>query len=165
MHLDDRVSPAHGGAGACRPHNRPLARHARAQLSLPGERAPHQPPPPLKKAAPPPPPPSPPPRAPPRLRALPMRLLELLVVLDAMGRATFSPAWRPLRMIVELLPARPVTTRRRSCLPFFMTVTAPPEIALVGTLTPSACLTTTSAVALIPGFNPVSIWSRRNVTS
>ena len=68
-------------------------------------------------------------------------------------------------MIVELLPARPVTTRRRTCLPFCTTVTEPAEIALVGTLTPSACLTTTSAVALMPGFKPDSIWSSWKVTS
>ena len=83
----------------------------------------------------------------------------------AAGSTIFSPAFRPLRMIVELLPARPVTTRWRTCLPPRTTVTAPPEIALVGTLTPSACLTTTSAVALMPGLRLDSIWSSWKVTS
>ena len=68
-------------------------------------------------------------------------------------------------MIVEVLPARPVTTRWRTCLPLRLTVTASAEIALVGTFTPSACLTTTSAVALMPGFKPASIWSSWKVTS
>ncbi len=68
-------------------------------------------------------------------------------------------------MIVAVLPARPVTTRWRTSLPARLTITAPPEIALVGTLTPSACLTTTSAVALMPSFRPGSIWSSWKVTS
>ena len=94
----------------------------------------------------------------------PVRVLEVLPVLVATGSATFSPAFRPLRMIVELLPFRPVTTGRRTCLPFSITVTAPPLIAVVGTLTPSACFTTTSAVALMPGFRPGAVWSSWNVT-
>ncbi len=68
-------------------------------------------------------------------------------------------------MIVELFPARPVVTAWRTCLPSRTTVTLSAVIALVGTLIPSACLITTSAVALIPGFSPASIWSRRKVTS
>ena len=68
-------------------------------------------------------------------------------------------------MIVELLPASPVTTRLADLLAVAITVTVSAEIALVGTLTPSACLTTTSAVALMPGFRPGSIWSSWKVTS
>ena len=68
-------------------------------------------------------------------------------------------------MIVELLPASPVRTRRRVCLPSCTTVTVSAEMAEVGTLTPSACLTTTSAVALIPGFSPLASWSSWKVTS
>src|SRR5277367_6590720 len=144
--------------------HRQLTRDASRDLDARAKGASHQPPPPLKKAAPPPPPPMKPPPPPPRpppaprpVRLVAPRAPEVLVA--ATGRATFSPAFRPLRMIVELLPLRPVTTRRRTCLPFSNTVTAPPEIAVVGMLTPSSCLTTTSAVALMPGFNPVSIWS------
>ncbi len=86
-----------------------------------------------------------------------------VVVID--GNTIVSPAFSPLRMIVELLPARPVTTRWRTCSPPRITVTLSAEIALVGTLMPSACLTTTSAVALIPGLRPLSIWSSAKVTS
>ena len=39
-----------------------------------------------------------------------------------------------------------------------------PEMALVGTLIPSACLTTTSADALMPGFRFEAAWSSWNVT-
>ncbi len=99
-----------------------------------------------------PPPPSPPP--PRRLPSLETTLVALELVALAAGRTTVSPAFRPLRTIVELLPARPVTTRWRTCLPPRTTVTVSAEIALVGTLMPSACLTTTSAVALIPSFRP-----------
>ena len=82
-------------------------------------------------------------------------MLELVVL--AAGRTTVSPAFRPLRTIVEVFPASPVVTRWRTCLPLRSTVTESAEIALVGTFTPSACLTTTSAVALMPTFRPASI--------
>ena len=71
-----------------------------------------------------------------RLPSLEVRLLA--PVLLATGSRICSPAFRPLRMIVELLPARPVTTRWRTSLPPRTTVTMPPEMALVGTFTPSA---------------------------
>ncbi len=90
-------------------------------------------------------------------------MLELVLV--AAGSTTVSPAFRPLRTIVEVLPARPVTTRWRTSLPSRTTVTESAEMAVVGTFTPSACLTTTSAVALMPGFSPGSIWSSWKVTS
>src|SRR5580692_4296755 len=77
--------------------------------------------PPLKNAPPPPPPkpppapPSPPPRPPPaRPASLEIRLVALLV-LAATGRAISSPAFRPLRIIVVLLPASPVTTAWCTC--------------------------------------------------
>src|SRR6201994_4584072 len=104
--------------------------------------------------------PSPPLVAPPRAS----RELRLLVPLMlASGSATRSPAFSPLRINVELSPARPVVTERLSCLLPLSTVTEPPVIALVGTLTPSACSTTASAVALIPGFRPLCSWSSVNV--
>ena len=83
----------------------------------------------------------------------------------ATGRTICSPAERPERMIVELSPASPVTTRRRVSVPSCTTVTVSAEIAVVGTFTPSACLTTTSAVALIPGFSPAASCSSWKVTS
>src|SRR5438270_3739932 len=110
----------------------------------------HQPPP-LKNA--PAPPPRPPPLPPKRLRRVEVRLVALEAVL-AWGRITVSPAFTPSRTIVELFPVKPVRTLWRTFLPPRRTVTAPPEMALVGTFTPSACSTTTSALALIPGFNP-----------
>ena len=48
-------------------------------------------------------------------------MLELVLV--AAGSTTVSPAFRPLRTIVEVLPARPVTTRWRTSLPPRTTVT------------------------------------------
>ncbi len=133
VHVDDRMLrmpilvPRRGTVGCLATHQRPAARDSRAGLDARAQRAAHQPPP-LNRAAPPlppakpPPPRPPPPRAPPRRPpSLEARPLELVVL--ATGRATFSPAFRPLRTIVELLPARPVTTRRRSCLLPCRTVT------------------------------------------
>src|SRR5580700_5466172 len=163
------IAPRRGVIVRLALHQRPAARDARAGYRhARTQRAGHQPPP-LKKAAPPPPakPPPPPPPSPPpprRLPSLEVRLLVLELVVLAVGRTTVSPALRPLRIIVEVLPASPVTTRRRTCLPARFTVTLPAEIALVGTFTPSACLTTTSAVALIPTFKPGSSWSSWKVT-
>ena len=94
-----------------------------------------------------------------------VRLAPLEPVVLAAGRTTVSPAFSPLRTIVELLPASPVVTAWLTCLPPRSTVTESAVIALVGTLIPSACLTTTSAVALIPGFNPAADCSSWKVTS
>ncbi len=68
-------------------------------------------------------------------------------------------------MIVVLFPARPVVTAWETCLPPRMTVTESPLRALVGTLTPSAWETTTSAEALMPGRRSAVVWSSWNVTS
>ena len=133
VHLDDRVrarvrragAPAPLGPGALAPAAGGAGRASRARMRERSGRA-HQPPP-LKKAPPPPaaaaaepPPPSPPP---PEAAARGCSRLPAACSCSRRAGRSVSPAFRPLRMIVELLPARPVTTRWRTCLPSRITVT------------------------------------------
>ncbi len=134
VHLDDRMGRATAIASRRAPRSDPAratngcSRGTRAGDRRARARGPAHQPPPLKNAPPPPPPPPrPPPSAPVppprRLPILEVRLLVLELVLLAAGSTTVSPAFRPLRTIVELLPASPVTTRWRTCLPARSTVT------------------------------------------
>jgi hypothetical protein len=76
-----------------------------------------------------------------------------------------SPTFSPLTTCVVESPTTPVCTRWVVWVPSSAsTVTLDPMSACEGTAKPVTCAVTMSAVALMPAFRLLPVWSRLSVT-
>ena len=76
-----------------------------------------------------------------------------------------SPTFSPLTTCVVASPTTPVCTRRVVWVPSAAcTVTVEPLSAWDGTARPVTSEVTMSAVALMPAFSRLAVWSRLSVT-